>query len=737
MIRFLFLLLCFLIPSGCIFAQTAICGTDVLRASRQNNYSIQLESEGNEKLYQSVLQNRKNALPQGGVYTIPVVFHIMHNNGPENVADSVIVAAVEELNLRYQNSLPYFDSTGNAVNIQFCLATTDPAGNATTGITRTVTPFTNFIFPVDDQSLKNQVRWPPLLYYNVWVVFNISGFIDGYSSFPFYAGQSIDGVVIEYSYITNSYLLAHETAHYCGLYHTFQDGCPNLNCMQNGDQVCDTPPDNSSLGFSCMANSCSTEMQDTSGFNPFTSDVNELPNYMDYTTCPLSFTPGQAERMESSVSLFRSLLLQSNGCGANPGQIPPVAGFSYEVSDCMNGIVSFNDSNAVNSISSEWDFNNDGLYDTLAHTFSYTFPSTGLYTVLQRVSGTGGQDTISHTFQVYKGIGGYYPLITYPAAVADTIRLCQGVTFVLQADTNGVSYLWNTGDTTAAITLTADSSFDVSVTMIDSNGVSWSSDCTPLYIQVYEFNTPAITYDDTTGYLCYADLLTVYVVNPIPGTYTWQVYNISTGWFNTLDHNLSLDYYADPFNGSQFYVTYTNAAGCNAVSNTISVQPEPLPFLTGVQLTVNGYTLSYPAPNTQFQWYNNGVPVPGATSNQFTVTSTGCYNVSGWYSQFPACEAYTDTVCFLFSGMSENSSSDISLTPNPSSGIVTIAWPGNNNEKLELKIFSIYGAVLKQLEIYQYDNNSINVSDLPAGFYFFDILSGNQKIRKKILITKN
>ena len=331
-----------------LFAQSPVCGTDQLKTILfQNNPAlIEKENKSNLEVYESLLTRLQHKQQLGGVYTIPVVFHIMHNSGPENVPDSVIFTAVEQLNKRYQNAAPYFDSTGHSINVQFCMATVDPSGNPTNGITRTVTPLTTFTFPDHDQPLKNLDRWSPDLYYNVWVVFNISGFIDGYAAFPMYAGQSIDGVVIEYLYLTNNYLLAHETGHYCGLYHTFQYGCDNYNCLLNGDQVCDTPPDNSSIGFPCMNNSCTTDMQDTSGFNPFSGDVNELPNYMDYASCPNSFTQGQADRVETSVAVLRSNLFQSNGCGSNPGQLPPVASFAFNVSDCYDGSVTFSDSNS-------------------------------------------------------------------------------------------------------------------------------------------------------------------------------------------------------------------------------------------------------------------------------------------------------------------------------------------------------------------------------------------------------
>ncbi|MBK6643525.1 MAG: hypothetical protein IPG39_20990 [Bacteroidetes bacterium] len=171
------------------------------------------------------------------------------------------------------------------------------------------------------------------------------------------------------------------------------------------------------------------------------------------------------------------------------------------------------------------------------------------------------------------------------------------------------------------------------------------------------------------------DLLTLQIVNPNPGLYTWHVYHISTGWFNTGDHNYSYSYYPDPTNGSQFYVTYSILPDAIHNSNIITVQPQAIPFLSGVPLFVNGLTINYPSNNAQYQWYNYNTPIPGANSNFYTVTSTGCYWLKAWNSNFPACDAYTDSVCFEFTGI-EELNADFSISPNPANEYVTISGMG-------------------------------------------------------------
>jgi hypothetical protein len=649
---------------GFIQAQIPYCGFDVLRNELHlsNPQNRVFEQDMHQAVFRTIVTGESKKVT-GTPLVIPLVFHIMHNNGPENVADSVIINAVSELNLRFQNAAPYYDSTGNVMNIQFCLASVNPQGNPATGITRTLTTLTNLNMFNDDENMKNLSRWSPLLYCNVWVVADIVGFPAGYATYPNSAGTSVDGIVMEAAYITNSHILAHELGHFLGLAHTFSFSCTNFNCLLDGDQVCDTPPDTSQFANPCMWNSCSTDTQDTTGFSPFIMDVNEHPNYMDYTYCPLSFTQGQGERMEIMANLYRSGLFSSNGCGANPGQAVPVAGFNFMPLPCNNGKVSFSDSLSVNSLTTEWDFNNDGFYEVLAHDITHTFPATGTYPVRQRVTGFGGQDSITHMVSVMKGTTYNYPII-FPLQSLDTVRVCSGDTITFIGETNAQSYLWSTGATTPSISFVASTNIDISLTITDSNGFTWDSQCTPIHVQVYPNTIPVITYDDTVGYLCQGQIVHLYITNAQPGVYSWQVYTTFGGWFNTQDHNLFYNYSPDPVNGNQFYVTYTNPAGCNLQSNIITVQPQMLPFLNGVPLFTNGYDIWYNAGSHPYQWYNYNVPIPGATNYWYTVTSTGCYRLKAWNAQYPACESYSDSICFQFTGI-QDLSSNFFISPNP------------------------------------------------------------------------
>ena len=266
---------------------------------------------------------------------VPVVVHIIHQNGDENISDAQVELAIEQLNHGFANTGPYFLPTGVDTHIRFCLAGTDPDGNFTTGINRVQNNLTEMFVPSDDAALKDIIRWDTEKYMNIWVVKEItrepnSPGVIGYATFPAEHGSAIDGIVCEAAFFgvddSQSKVHIHEAGHYLGLYHTFQNGCPNSNCLLDGDRVCDTPPDNVTFSVFCYngTNSCITDEDDLSVSNPFRpvanggigDQVDKQDNFMDYSNlvCFKDFTQGQADRMLAVLEVARQSLLEGNRC---------------------------------------------------------------------------------------------------------------------------------------------------------------------------------------------------------------------------------------------------------------------------------------------------------------------------------------------------------------------------------------------------------------------------------------
>ncbi|MEO1625602.1 MAG: M43 family zinc metalloprotease [Bacteroidota bacterium] len=276
-----------------------------------------------EAAYRHMSQGRPAAGLRNGPYRLPVVVHIIHNGGAENLSNATAQLAIQHLNDAFANQGYYDPATGVQTNIDFCLAQRDPEDNPTNGIVRVQSSLTDFDMVTSDLELKNLSRWDPTCYINIWVVqeirnSSIGDGVAGYATLPFSHGQDNDGIVVEATYFgsneSNSAVTVHELGHYLGLYHTFQGGCANNDCLQDGDQVCDTPPDQTTARVPCdqPSNSCNTDAN--SGLSTDLPDM--INNYMDYSdlTCFNAFTQGQVDRMHFFLDDIRKSLTNCPSC---------------------------------------------------------------------------------------------------------------------------------------------------------------------------------------------------------------------------------------------------------------------------------------------------------------------------------------------------------------------------------------------------------------------------------------
>jgi hypothetical protein len=103
-------------------------------------------------------------LRDGNNILIPVVVNILYNNPNENISDEQIEEQIRVLNEDYRRKTGTRGYNTNTVGadtgIEFYLATIDPDGKATTGITRHYyAQKTTFDVFLDDQTLANIVSW--------------------------------------------------------------------------------------------------------------------------------------------------------------------------------------------------------------------------------------------------------------------------------------------------------------------------------------------------------------------------------------------------------------------------------------------------------------------------------------------------------------------------------------------------------------------------------------------------
>lgn len=386
--RYVFLishLLLFFVYSHLPAQSSLVCSQDELPITR----AMKLRSDSLEEAYQDAMRRRATQAPEQlpPPYVLPVVFHVIHQGGNEQLDVATIESSLEMMNESFANINYYDQGTGVDTRIQFCLAQRTPDNQATNGITYHNSPLTD-VTSNNDLAMKDLARWDPRQYINIYVVKSIcrsSCAVAGYAYLPGAHGLPMDGIVVEARWLgeneSNNALMPHEMGHYLGLNHTFQGGCTNNDCMADGDRVCDTPPDQSTAAVPCSgtANSCNTDTD-----SGFATDQNDLfNNYMDYGYwgCYNAFTQGQVDRMYFFIEGTRRSLLESLGC-SSPCPAPVVTDFTHAFGPGNNleagQVVNFTNQ-SVNADNYEWYIN--GVLVSTATDFSYTFHNEGFYNI--------------------------------------------------------------------------------------------------------------------------------------------------------------------------------------------------------------------------------------------------------------------------------------------------------------------------------------------------------------------
>jgi len=199
---------------------------------------------------------------------------------------------------------------GTDSRILFRLATLDPEGEPTDGITRDC----NTTWFDDDGDYWETLAWDPNRYLNLYT--NTASGARGYVPFlPAQGGVggNADRVVVNHLVFgrdgafpphDQGRTATHEVGHYLGLFHPYFGGCgtdTSPGCYQTGDLICDTVPDAESH------DKCPQGLTSCGGFPV------PIENYMELTDdlCMEGFTLEQAMRMRCTLEHYRSDLADS------------------------------------------------------------------------------------------------------------------------------------------------------------------------------------------------------------------------------------------------------------------------------------------------------------------------------------------------------------------------------------------------------------------------------------------
>jgi PKD repeat protein len=531
-------------------------------------------------------------LPKGGnAYIVPVVFHIIHNNGVENISDEQIYDAMRVLNEDYsrmnsdwQNVKADFLPLVADVGIEFRLARKDPQGNCTKGITRTVSPLTTD----GTQTMKSLIQWPRNKYLNVWVAASADG-AAGYTYRPGAVANwpEADGIVLLHNYtgsigtssVNRSRTLTHEVGHWINLSHTW--GSTNepalaANCSDD-DNVSDTP---NTIGWtSCNVNGVSC------------GSLDNVENYMEYSYCSKMFTEGQKTRMlaalNSGTSQRNQLWSTANLNATGLTSAPVLCAAEFTGTNgliCSGNSVTFTDVSFHGVTSRTWSFpgGTPASSSDASTTVNYTEP--GVYPVTLTVS--DGTSTLSTTTNAY---------VTVLADPGQSVPVVEGFESISGLPSNEWFVNNPDNDNTFNTTTTAAYTGSSSVRLLNQSSMSGRTD--ELLTSTYDMSEAvdvniSFRYAFAQRNSSNADVLRVYVSNNCGATWSLRkimyantslttagvvtssfVPNGPDQWGYTVVDNVSASYHTSRF---RIKFEFVSGGGNNLYLDDININGMPV-----------------------------------------------------------------------------------------------------------------------------------------------------------------
>lgn len=287
---------------------------------------------GDQKAYQQFLTRIHRAQSQQAIHSrsvifLPVVIHVVAREPFMPITEAQVLNQLDVLNADFAGlgeNIPSlgdeFTSLVTDAQIRFCLATVDPQGQPTSGITFTSTEIKDIALQTEqggriaihyDQLGKS--GWDPARYINIWV--GEYGDILGSASFPGMAPFPEEiGLVLDIrhfgsigdaggaGFYNRGHTLTHEMGHFFGLKHIWGQGF-DTTC-EDSDDIDDTPNAEGPY-FDCP-----------SGVQMSCGTSNMYQNFMDFTDdrCLAAFTAGQVAVMQAAQSVYYPGLPLEGGC---------------------------------------------------------------------------------------------------------------------------------------------------------------------------------------------------------------------------------------------------------------------------------------------------------------------------------------------------------------------------------------------------------------------------------------
>ena len=275
---------------------------------------------------------------------------------------------------------------------------------------------------------------------------------------------------------------------------------------------------------------------------------------------------------------------------------------------------------------------------------------------------------------------------------------------------------WSTSDPTVATVsstgvVTSVSTGTATITYTVSN-ISGCSDFATLTVTVAT-SIAGVDVVPASATLCHGSAVNMHISTAISGmTYQWLLNG------NIIPGATDASYTTDTAGN------YSLEVGNGICSQTItgpvvSNQPNPV-------IGFNAPNVLYTGSGYFYQWYKNGVAIPGATSSTYYETGSGYYTVV--VTDINGCSVTSGGYTVTGGGgggggtavNNVSANTNIRIYPNPATSVLTVDAPA----KVNVSLLSVDGKLL----IEQKDAHNIDISQLANGMYLIMIYDENNML---------
>lgn len=358
-----------------------------------------------------------------------------------------------------------------------------------------------------------------------------------------------------------------------------------------------------------------------------------------------------------------------------------------------------------------------GFITLNAGSFATYLWSTGSTTQTINVANAG---TYTVTVTTASGCTGSASVTTSsltPPVISGNLTPCIGTSTTLSTGVYS-SYLWSTGATTQAITVSANANYKVTVS--NGSGCTVSSSA-----KVKKKALPVITATPTDANLCPPSTSIALSVSGNATTYTWSP---ATGLNKTTGSAVT----ASPVVTTTYIVTGSNAAGCTATKSAkIAVMPKPS-NLTTTNITATsaktnwslvdcatGYVVQYKAAGGSWVSTTINTNTPTKTLTGLTASTNYSWRVKSKFSD-GTFSSYTNPVNFSTPALrigEAATANSLQVYPNPATDKLTLEFPFIAGDATIDVVNAIGQSVLKQTVTNVEGVLIINIQNLPEGLY--------------------